>query len=469
MAITQQLDNPYLRGAWEPVDTERDDTLTVSGTLPEGLRGSFVRNGPNVQFDPPGRYHLFDGDGMLHAITLGDGPPRYRNRWVRTPGFELERERGVAVYGGMAEAVPVDHEAQQRAGGMKNVANTNVIPYQNDLLALWEAGTATRVARDLQTIGEETFGGTITGALTAHPKLDVRTNELFAFGYSPLPPFLSSYRIDPKLNIAEHGSVPIARPVMMHDFAITEEDLVFLDAPGVFTLEAYIEGGPLLQWLPEHGARFHLLPRNGGPAHTYEIDPCYVFHFFNAFRHGEYVIVDAARLDHLELGLETDPTTPVPPVSSATTRWIINTETAEVSERVLDTVPSDFPRIDDRRQGVVHRVGFAAANAGSDSLRGDFDALLRLETDPTRPLDTPVDRQMWVAPEGCVLGEPLPVAAPDGEEREGWVLIYEHNVPEHRTDLLVFTADAVEAGPIARVHTNTWVPAGFHGSWIPSA
>jgi len=33
---------------------------------------TIVRNGPNPQF-PRGRYHWFDGDGMLHGVHLGNG------------------------------------------------------------------------------------------------------------------------------------------------------------------------------------------------------------------------------------------------------------------------------------------------------------------------------------------------------------------------------------------------------------
>ena len=84
--LTGQVDNserqPDLEGNMFPVGDEVDVArLEVSGHLPEGLRGSFVRNGPNPLFQPVGRYHMFDGDGMLHGVTFdGDGRVSYRNR-----------------------------------------------------------------------------------------------------------------------------------------------------------------------------------------------------------------------------------------------------------------------------------------------------------------------------------------------------------------------------------------------------
>ena len=69
------IDNAWLHGHFAPVVDERDDPdLVVTGSLPAGLRGSFLRNGPNPMFPPIARYHLFDGDGMVHGITFdGEG------------------------------------------------------------------------------------------------------------------------------------------------------------------------------------------------------------------------------------------------------------------------------------------------------------------------------------------------------------------------------------------------------------
>jgi carotenoid cleavage dioxygenase-like enzyme len=82
----------FLEGVYAPVFDELDTTdVAVSGELPSALRGVYLRNGANPQFDPMGRYHWFDGDGMVHGIELRDGCAQYRNRWVETPGLLHER------------------------------------------------------------------------------------------------------------------------------------------------------------------------------------------------------------------------------------------------------------------------------------------------------------------------------------------------------------------------------------------
>jgi len=58
--------NPYLSGNYAPVLDEIDaPVLEVTGAIPEALRGAYLRNGANPAFAPLGRYHLFDGDGIM--------------------------------------------------------------------------------------------------------------------------------------------------------------------------------------------------------------------------------------------------------------------------------------------------------------------------------------------------------------------------------------------------------------------
>ncbi|MFX5465032.1 carotenoid oxygenase family protein, partial [Acinetobacter baumannii] len=74
-----------------PVRSEDDFVLAVTGELPRELKGMLYRVGPNPQFAPidPG-YHWFTGDGMVHAFHIADGQVTCRNRYARTPKWQLE-------------------------------------------------------------------------------------------------------------------------------------------------------------------------------------------------------------------------------------------------------------------------------------------------------------------------------------------------------------------------------------------
>jgi len=124
---TTPVKSPFLTGNFGPVHEEvTADRLEIIGKLPAELRGMFVRNGPNPQFTPTGNYHWFDGDGMLHGVRLEDGQASYRNRYVRTAGWQEEREAGKALYGGLADPVDVKRLFQGKPL-FKNAANTALV------------------------------------------------------------------------------------------------------------------------------------------------------------------------------------------------------------------------------------------------------------------------------------------------------------------------------------------------------
>src|SRR3990172_3608164 len=85
--------NIFLNGIWEPLVSECDinDPIIV-GEIPKELNGTFYRNGPNPQYVYSENYHMFEGDGMIHAITFHKGQARYKNRWIRTDKFLAERD-----------------------------------------------------------------------------------------------------------------------------------------------------------------------------------------------------------------------------------------------------------------------------------------------------------------------------------------------------------------------------------------
>ena len=95
--------NYFLDGNFAPVPEEREaQDMEVIGTIPEDLKGHFLRVGPNpVHIFSEEAYHTFDGDGMIHAIEFSAGSIRYRNRFVWNEGFRLEQEKGDWIYKGM--------------------------------------------------------------------------------------------------------------------------------------------------------------------------------------------------------------------------------------------------------------------------------------------------------------------------------------------------------------------------------
>ena len=115
------LDNPYLHGVYAPTTLELSESgLRVEGELPKDLLGTYFRNGPNPIHQPENRYHPFDGDGMVHAVSFCEGEAAYRNRYVDTVALADERQAGRSMSNGVMG--PFDFEASPF--GIKDTSNT---------------------------------------------------------------------------------------------------------------------------------------------------------------------------------------------------------------------------------------------------------------------------------------------------------------------------------------------------------
>lgn len=448
---------PYLTGAWAPVTEELTCVdLTVTGSLPDGLVGTYLRNGPNPAFPPVGPYHVFDGDGMIHGVELADGTARYRNRWVRSRGLAAEEKAGRAIYGGLSAFQLPPPEVIKEFGMMKNTANTNIVHHAGRTLALMEAAKPTELDGDLSTLGEYDFGGQLAGAMTAHPKMDPDTGEMCFFGYSPFPPFLQYHVASPDGALTTSVPIDMPRAVMMHDFAVSQRRAVFFDLPAVFDVEALMGGGEGIRWEPDAGARIGVLDRRAPEAGVRwtEVEPFFMFHVLNAWDDGTDVVVEGCRSDRLNTSFGEPLDEPVRPHLH---RWRIGTDTGAVSDEALDDRPGDFPRINDARAGHHTRYGYLAHTRHWDEIDVSFDGVVKhdLQADSSA-VHRYGDR--------VVAGEPLFVADPArSDEDGGWLLNLVQD--EGACSLVVLDAEVMEE--VARVHIPARVPSGFHGNWVP--
>ncbi|MFV4649338.1 carotenoid oxygenase family protein, partial [Mycobacterium tuberculosis] len=77
---------------------------------------------------PLGRFHPFDGDGMIHQIAFSGGRASYRNRFVRTRGFQAEQEAKGSLWGGLADPVQLAKRSGFGAhGSLKDSSSTDII------------------------------------------------------------------------------------------------------------------------------------------------------------------------------------------------------------------------------------------------------------------------------------------------------------------------------------------------------
>lgn len=429
---------PWLTGLLAPVSDEIEaHDLPVDGVLPVELTGRYFRNGPNPR---PGRpsAHWFAGDGMVHGVRLRDGRAEwYRNRWVRTTRFTSD-----------APFVRADGTLDRAAVP----ANTHVISHAGRILALVENGLPYELTPEVETAGCRDFGGRLTTAMTAHPKRDPRTGELLFFGYGFAPPYLTYHRLSAAGELVESRVVEVGGPTMMHDFAITEQYVVWLDLPVVF--DPKLLGGMPFRWEDSYPARLGVMPRAGGPVRWFDIDPCYVFHVGNAYEdaHGR-VVLDAVRyapadFSALWSGIGGGGAGSPGTATAALHRWILDIHAGTVTETACDDRDVEFPTHDEARTGLPARYLYAAADSAI------------VKYDLHRGNSTAHELGAEFAP-----GEAVFVPAADARaEDEGWLLTIVSDRAGRGSELVVL--DAGDLSRTAAIRLPRRVPAGFHGSWI---
>lgn len=451
MRYGYEQSNPFLIGNFAPWREEGDEhDLAVEGELPKELNGTLYRIGPNPHYPPLGRYHWFDGDGMVHAFALRDGRASYRNRYVKTEGLRAEMKAGRALFGGLIDPRN-DPEAEAL---FKNAANTNVIGYAGRLLALWEAGLPHELRRGtLDTVGLYNFCGGLAGPMTAHPKFDPENGDLLFFGYQPMPPYVTYHRADRGGKLVESRAVDTGLPVMMHDFAATDRYAVFFVCPSVFRIENVAQGKPIMVWEPEHGTRIGVMDRKTFALRWFETDAFYVFHFLNAYEEDDAVVVDFCRMERLDMTGNSFGAAPLP------YRFVLDMKAGSIRKSQFDDYASEFPRFDERRAGYKHRHGYFAASRPGKAAFG-FDLLVKRDYATGRT-------EVQDLGESMAPGEPVFVPrSASSTEDDGWVFAVWYEARTDRSELVILDAKNFADEPVARLKVQHRVPFGFHGNWV---
>ena len=434
--------------------------LPVTGQLPAGLSGRYLRNGPNPLGLDDTDYHWFLGAGMVHGVRLRDGRAEwYRNRWVRS------------------KAVTAAHHEQWPAGpvheNMDFAANTCIISHGGKTLATVEAGPLPyELTDELDTVGPCDFGGTLPGGFAAHTKLDRQTGELHAIAYFWAWDHVQHVVVDATGKVTRTTDIPVPDGPMMHDFALTGKYVVLFDLPVTFSLNAVTQGKELpYVWNPDHPARVGLLPRDGSSSAVrwIGIDPCWVFHTLNAYDTDDgKVLVDLCQYNAgFDVSTLWDAHGPV-----TLDRWTIDPAAGTVRQQRLDDRGQEFPRVDDRIISKPNRYGYSAVIGEitrAITVAGDFsddafsNAILKhdLAKGTTEAHEFGRD---------ATVGEA--VFAPSGPgagEDDGYVMTFVHNPDRGAADLVILAAQDFTADPVARVHLPARIPLGFHGNWMPDA
>jgi all-trans-8'-apo-beta-carotenal 15,15'-oxygenase len=428
------------------------EPVTVEGALPRGLRGTLYRNGPGLFGQFGRRYsHVFEADGAVTAIRIGDGHASAASRITASIGLRTERAAGKLLYG-TAAGWP-RRVANVLRGRQKNTANTSIVAWQGRVFALMEAAKPTEIdPRELSTIGETDLG-VVRSMFSAHPHRVASRAATYNFGLEyGRTTRLHLYEL-PDRGAARHlGAIELAGPPMLHDFIATDTHLVFFISPVRVEVARMLlqlgEFEQLFRWRPEHGTEVVCVPIDR-PAEVvrFTVEPFYQWHFANAFARADQLVVDYIRYPDFAsfpaLGRPGDDGAPAALAAGRYHRAELDLTARTLRSRPLADRGCEFPTLVAGTEGREHALAYAA-----------FDGLRAIGS-----IDGNGAIVAHELPESELASEPIRV----GDH----VLALCHT--RERAFVAVYAAARIPDGPVAKIWLDHQVPLTFHGTFVRDA
>ena len=461
--------HPYLNGPWTPNVEEHTATdMEVIGKIPTDIDGVYIRNTENPILEPIGHYHPFDGDGMIHSISFREGVAQYRNRFVRTKGFEAEQLAGEALWTGIANNPALSKRPGWGAQGyVKDSSSTDVVVHAGKILStFWQCGDGYRLdPYTLEQHGAESW--TPLGGISAHPKVDENSGELLFFNYSKYPPYQHYGVVDKNNKLIHYTPVPLPGPRLPHDMAFTENYSILVDLPLFWDPELLKENKHHACFYENIPTRFAIIPRYGNQQDIqwFEADPTYVLHWMNAYEDGDEIVLE---------GYFQDNPTPEPlagmpravgqlmanidqhSFQSKLHRWRFNLKTGQVNEEHLDPRVLEFGSFNQQYAGRKTRYLYSTYSKPGWFL---FSGLVKhdFESGESWQLDFGEERYGSEAP--------FAPRVNSKDEDDGYIVSFITDMKADRSECILIDAKDIEAGPVCRIILPHRICSGTHATW----
>jgi carotenoid cleavage dioxygenase-like enzyme len=450
----------------------------VEGTIPADMDGAFVRVGgewyypPKFADDAP-----LHSDGYISSFRFKDGRVSYKGRFVRTPRFEANLAAGRQQFGYYRNPFTSDPAVQGVNG---TVSNTAPLAHAGKLFTLKEDALPIEIdPATLETRGAWDFAGDYNSeTFTAHPKIDPVSGEMIAFGYEATglaSDDLFVYFIDRHGKAAREVRLKVPYVSMIHDFAVTQDHLIFPFACYTTSLERLKAGKIHWAWDRRLPSMVGVMRRDGDGSDIrwFKGPERCMMHVFNAYSEGDKVVLHAPfyESNFFPFFPNVDGSPWAPEKAVAYVRKLtfdLGKPGDGWEEEILFPNPiGDLGKVDLRYTTLPQRYAFTnffdparpfdEARAGQrgriTNTYGRFD--LHNGT---------IDR--YFVGETHTLQECSFVPRRgSSEEGAGYLIGTASNLAEMRTELIIADAQRLADGDIARVHLPFRAAAQVHGCW----
>lgn len=493
-----------------------DNGVTIEGTVPLDLRGTYYKIGPG-NFEREGRRyeHVLDGDGFVTAFTFDQGKVHYTGRFVETEFWRAETATNQILYRNVF--------GTQRRGGwwnnaldvrLKNVVNTNVLAWGGRLFALWEAGRPyeldpvtletnldmdpTEKLGPFYNLGNSDSvrgvtvdqGGpmdqlvSVARSFTAHPVI---------FKDDTLVIFTTAQNVQTKelgMEFVEYNRewqtirrVPYTIPqtaTAAHDFAVSEKYYCLFqnqfDIDNLPFLLGMKSPTQAMQLALERPNILHLIPRHGGDkAIRIEVPHYFTIHTVtNIVEENDQTLTiysngwDLTDERYFPKGTKYAPFLgswggPYPDFVNMVAppspfyRTTVDLQSGLLLEHhpVIPGLAMEFPKQDAQQQPEV--VYMAVASTNSTSLPGTGLAKVNTVTN---------DIEVWWAEHKVFTGESEIVPKRNGAPGS-WIVTILYDADQRRATVGILDSERFADGPVCRIHLPHSLAYALHSKFVP--
>jgi carotenoid cleavage dioxygenase len=296
--------------------------------------------------------------------------------------------------------------------------------------------------------------------------VDEATGELMFFNYQTTYPYMHYGVVSPTGDLVHYTPVPLPGPRLPHDMTFTENYSILNDCP-LFWKEDLIERGIYAtQFHRDMPTRLGVIPRYGTEKDIkwFECDATYVLHWINAYEDGDEIVVDGY--------FQFDPSPGVTPdatleqrmfrfldlfaLQSRPYRWRLNMKTGTVKEGPLSDTITEFGMINALIAGKNYEWVYSTIPAvGWFGFEGIIKHNVVTGTEENYRL-----------PEGVYASETVFAPRPSQRsEDDGYLITFTMDVVNDLSQCLIFDAQNVSDGPVARIQLPERICSGTHATW----
>lgn len=519
---TMSTDDTALTDSW--LKLFRDEfsphgfrAMRIEGEIPLDLNGHYHQMGPRNLSQCS---NIILADALLRSVHIDNGKASCAVSVIEPKsGSHSVAENACDQHGTYNSLFKKTKYLIKGLAPVKNVASTNIIKWQDELVALYEVSLATTIRSHdavladhsaYRSVQETDFGGALKGAFTAHPHWCFATDPTnnarlngcddkasaglgYGFGqrFSLTGTLLDIYQLSAEGQVECITTINLRRQCFgfVHDFVVTQDYLLFCIPPIDMGLKEIVKiacgASPISTPIcrSELGSQLLLVPLNDVAAYRFiETDAFFALHFANGYQRDNRLVFDAvlsadskiyhvlnhihkvkgvAELEQLfgELYLNEND-------YGRLQRIELDLTNNQISMTKLTAESVEFPRINSRYQGYDYRYIYCLSHRlGEKKIKPWFAAI--------RKIDVKLNSsEFYLLPEHHYALEPIFVKKAnsvngDGEDL-GYLLSCVLDSENNNSYLLILDAQNIRHGPLAKLHFDQPLPIAFHGNFFAS-